>query len=63
MGKLDGRVAVVTGGATGIGRGIAMLITKGQITTINSAPYRQIAGGYLFGLPIALATRAASRAA
>lgn len=35
------------------GRGIAMLITKGQITTINSAPYRQIAGGYLFGLPIA----------
>jgi simple sugar transport system permease protein len=35
------------------GRGIAMLITKGQITTINSAPYRQLAGGYLFGLPIA----------
>ena len=35
------------------GRGIAMLITKGQITTINSAPYKHIAGGYIFGLPVA----------
>lgn len=35
------------------GRGIAMLITKGQITTINSPPYRYLASGHLFGLPVA----------
>ena len=35
------------------GRGIAMLITQGQITTITSAPYAFIASGYVFGLPVA----------
>jgi simple sugar transport system permease protein len=35
------------------GRGIAMLITQGQITTITSQPYSFIASGYVFGLPVA----------
>ncbi|MEP6480945.1 MAG: ABC transporter permease [Rhodoglobus sp.] len=33
------------------GRGIALLITNGFITTINSTPYQFIAGGYIFGFP------------
>ena len=36
------------------GRGIALLITGGFITTINSAPYKFMAQGYLIGLPFAL---------
>lgn len=35
------------------GRGIAMLVTKGQITTITSNPYALLASGHLFGLPVA----------
>lgn len=35
------------------GRGVALLITGGQITTVNSAPYKFIASGYLIILPIA----------
>lgn len=35
------------------GRGVALLITGGFITTINSDPYKFIAGGYVFGLPFA----------
>ncbi|QEW01691.1 ABC transporter permease [Microbacterium lushaniae] len=35
------------------GRGVALLITGGFITTINSDPYRFMAQGYLFGLPFA----------
>jgi simple sugar transport system permease protein len=35
------------------GRGIAMLITKGQITTITSPPYAVLASGHLLGLPVA----------
>ena len=34
------------------GRGIALLITNGFITTINSDPYAEIAGGHLLGLPV-----------
>ena len=34
------------------GRGIAMLITGGQITTVTSAPYKTIATGYWLGLPV-----------
>ncbi|WP_024286851.1 ABC transporter permease [Cellulomonas sp. KRMCY2] len=36
------------------GRGIAMLITGGQITTVNSAPYKTIGSGYWVGLPVAI---------
>ncbi len=35
------------------GRGVALLITQGFITTINSAPYQFMAQGYVFGLPFA----------
>lgn len=35
------------------GRGIALLITDGFITTVNSDPYKFMAQGYIFGLPFA----------
>lgn len=35
------------------GRGVALLITGGFITTVNSAPYKFIASGYLILLPFA----------
>lgn len=35
------------------GRGIALLITGGFITTINSTPYAVLAQGYVFGFPFA----------
>lgn len=35
------------------GRGVALLITEGFITTVNSDPYKFIATGYLVGLPFA----------
>ncbi|MCR2764423.1 ABC transporter permease [Microbacterium sp. zg.B48] len=35
------------------GRGVALLITEGFITTVNSGPYEFIATGYLIGLPFA----------
>ncbi|HSK96113.1 MAG TPA: ABC transporter permease [Euzebyales bacterium] len=34
------------------GRGVAQLITGGQIITIVSPPYKMIGGGYLFTLPV-----------
>ena len=36
------------------GRGIAMLITEGQIITVSSAPYKVIGAGYWFGLPVSI---------
>lgn len=36
------------------GRGVAQLITNGQIITIYYKPFHYIANGYLFGLPFAL---------
>ncbi|MFP3986346.1 ABC transporter permease [Streptomyces sp. E11-3] len=33
------------------GRGIAQMVTDGQIVTVSSSPYHLIGGGYLFGLP------------
>lgn len=35
------------------GRGVALLITGGLITTINSEPYRFMSQGYVFALPFA----------
>ncbi|WP_291378374.1 ABC transporter permease [Demequina sp.] len=35
------------------GRGTALLITSGEITTVVSAPFKQIASGYLVILPVA----------
>ena len=34
------------------GRGIAMLITEGQIITVSSLPYKAIGAGFWFGLPV-----------
>ena len=34
------------------GRGIAMLITGGFITTVNSAPYKWLGSGWVLGLPV-----------
>lgn len=36
------------------GRGIAMLITEGNILTVSSAPYKVIGGGYWFALPASI---------
>jgi ribose/xylose/arabinose/galactoside ABC-type transport system permease subunit len=35
------------------GRGVAMLITGGMITTINSAPFKVLGSGFWLGLPVA----------
>ncbi|MEJ3405603.1 ABC transporter permease [Rathayibacter sp. YIM 133350] len=35
------------------GRGIAMLITEGQIITVNSPPFKELGSGFVLGLPIA----------
>lgn len=36
------------------GRGLAQLLTDGQIVTVYYAPYAWLGGGYLAGLPVAL---------
>ncbi|MBD5785520.1 ABC transporter permease [Cellulosimicrobium terreum] len=36
------------------GRGVAMLITGGQITTVTSAPFKTIGSGFWFGIPVAV---------
>ncbi|MEU8003810.1 ABC transporter permease [Catellatospora sp. NPDC049111] len=36
------------------GRGLAQLITEGQIITINSEPYKSVGVGYLLTLPLAI---------
>ena len=37
MGKLEGRVAIVTGAATGLGRGIALLYARDEILVLARA--------------------------
>ncbi|WP_432542148.1 ABC transporter permease [Kineococcus sp. SYSU DK002] len=34
------------------GRGIAMLITKGQITTVTSPPFKFLGSGFVLGVPV-----------
>ncbi|SNT43752.1 simple sugar transport system permease protein [Asanoa hainanensis] len=34
------------------GRGVAQVITDGQIVNVNSPPYKTIAAGFLFGIPV-----------
>ncbi|PPL19487.1 sugar ABC transporter permease [Microterricola pindariensis] len=36
------------------GRGVAMLITEGQILTVNSPPFKAIGSGFWVGVPIAV---------
>ncbi|MBS1693829.1 MAG: ABC transporter permease [Actinobacteria bacterium] len=36
------------------GRGIALLITGGQILTVTSDPFKKLGAGYVFGLPVAI---------
>ncbi len=36
------------------GRGLAQLITDGQIITVNSEPYKLIGGGYWLGVPFSI---------
>jgi ribose/xylose/arabinose/galactoside ABC-type transport system permease subunit len=45
------------------GRGVAQLITDGQIITINSEPYKLIGGGYWLTLPFSLFVVAGAYAA
>lgn len=35
------------------GRGIAMLVTEGQITTVTSGPFKTLGAGFWLGLPVA----------
>ncbi|WP_194819927.1 ABC transporter permease [Nocardia sp. XZ_19_385] len=41
------------------GRGLAQLLTEGQIITVDSDPYRVIGGGFLLGLPVPVLIAAA----
>ena len=41
------------------GRGVAMLITEGQILTVNSPPFKAIGSGFFLGLPISVLIAAA----
>ena len=36
------------------GRGLAMLITEGQILTVNSPPFKTLGSGFVFGIPVAV---------
>jgi simple sugar transport system permease protein len=36
------------------GRGLAMLITDGQITTVNNSTFEKVGAGFVLGLPVAI---------
>ena len=36
------------------GRGVAMLITEGQILTVNSPPFKALGAGFVLGVPVAV---------
>jgi simple sugar transport system permease protein len=36
------------------GRGLAMLITDGQITTVNNSAFKKVGAGFVMGLPVAI---------
>ncbi|MGL3150302.1 ABC transporter permease [Microbacterium sp. A82] len=36
------------------GRGAAMLLTEGQILTVNSAPFKVLGAGFIWGIPVAV---------
>jgi galactofuranose transport system permease protein len=36
------------------GRGVALLVTEGQIVTVTSAPFKVVGAGYALGLPVAI---------
>jgi ribose/xylose/arabinose/galactoside ABC-type transport system permease subunit len=36
------------------GRGVAMLITEGQILTVNSPPFKVLGSGFVLGIPVAV---------
>lgn len=36
------------------GRGLAMLVTDGQITTVNNSTFKQVGAGFVLGLPVAI---------
>jgi ribose/xylose/arabinose/galactoside ABC-type transport system permease subunit len=36
------------------GRGIALLVTEGQIVTVSSDPFKVVGAGYVLGLPVAI---------
>lgn len=40
------------------GRGVAMLITEGQILTVSSPPFKVIGSGFLLGIPVAVVVAA-----
>lgn len=42
------------------GRGIAMLLTKGQITTVTSPPFKSIGSGFFLGIPMPVVIGAAA---